>query len=61
MSSKMPPVPPGNVSPKGPADPHRPEDEGGHASGVQAPVAGKVGQTGNTKVNTTNQGLQQDR
>lgn len=61
MSSKMPPVPPGNVSPKGPADPERPEDQGGHASGVQAPVAGKVGQTANTKVNTTNQGLQQDR
>jgi hypothetical protein len=62
MSSKMPPVPPANVSPKGPAATDRPEDDGAaQAAGVQAPLAGKVGQTANTKVNTTNQGLQQDR
>jgi hypothetical protein len=61
MSAKMPPIPPANVSPKGPVDPSRPEDQGGHEAGVQAPLAGKVGQTANTKVNTTNQGLQQDR
>lgn len=64
MSSRMPPVPPENRSPKGP---------GGDAPG-EAPQAGqardantrktdpdKIGQSGNTKVNTTNQGLQQDR
>ena len=61
MSSKMPPVPPASVSPKGPAATDRPEDQAAQAAGVQAPLAGKVGQTANTKVNTTNQGLQQDR
>ena len=61
MSARMPPVPPASVSPKGPADPARPENSGGDQPGVQAPLAGKVGQTANTKVNTTNQGLQQDR
>lgn len=61
MSAKMPPVPPGNASPKGPSDPHRPEDAAQPEAGVQAPVAGKVGQTANTEQNTTHQGLQQDR
>lgn len=61
MSSKMPPVPPGNVSPKGPAKAGRPDDAGPEAAGVQSANPDKVGQTANTKVNTTNQGLQQDR
>jgi hypothetical protein len=61
MSSRMPPVPQENVSPKGPADAKHPDDPGRKAAGVQEPVAGKVGQTANTKINTTNQGLQQDR
>ena len=61
MSAKMPPVPPANVSPKGPADPHRADDDQAQGSGVQDAAPGKVGQTANTVVNTTNQGLQQDR
>lgn len=61
MSSRMPPVPPGSRSPKG-------TGEDG-AQGAGAPNPGnpqkanpdKVGQAGNSKVNTTHQGHQQDR
>mgnify|MGYP000148990454 CR=1 FL=1 len=61
MSSKMPPVPPANRSPKG-------SGEGDHARGPdrgEVPEApkktNKTGRLGNIKQNTTNQGLQQDR
>jgi hypothetical protein len=59
MTSKMPPVPPGNRSPKG----------GGADPAVKADTTRKdapenpaeQGQQGNTKQNTTHQGYQQDR
>jgi hypothetical protein len=61
MSSKMPPVPPQNRSPKG-------TGEGDHARTAgrgdrpEAPKnSEKTGQPANTKVNTTHQGHQQDR
>ena len=60
MSSKPPPVPPANRSNKGP---------GGKsdASAVKDAKPGRVknpdkqGQSANTKINTTHQGMQQDR
>ena len=60
MSSKMPPVPPQNRSPKGPGDDAtRPGESRSDATAPNVP--GKTGQVGNTKVNTKNQGQQQDR
>jgi len=61
MSSKMPPVPPHNRSPKGPG-----EDKAASADDTQrgthgAPDPDRQGQQGNSKVNTTHQGYQQDR
>lgn len=61
MSSKMPPVPPGNRSPKGPGEPAQAPDQAPAAGKAQAADPDKVGQTANTTINTTNQGLQQDR
>lgn len=61
MSQKLPPVPPGSRSTKGPGEPARRAEDAGTAEGVQSKDPDKVGQTANTVVNTTNQGLQQDR
>jgi hypothetical protein len=60
MSSSMPPVPPANRSPKGSgSEPEVPKETG---KLEKAPNnADAQGRTGNTKVNTTNQGYQQDR
>ncbi|WP_084627270.1 hypothetical protein [Mesorhizobium sp. LSHC422A00] len=61
MSSKLPPVPPKNRSPKGIGD------NGHQASGddvrgdITAKNPDKLGHQGNSKVNTTHQGYQQDR
>lgn len=59
MSSKMPPVPKANRSPKGPGD--RPQAEAQDPGDTSKGNPDKVGQTANTRVNTTHQGLQQDR
>lgn len=60
MTSKMPPVPSGNQSSKGPQG--VPEmEQGKEAGGRQKLNPDKIGQTANTKVNTTHQGHQQDR
>ncbi|WP_210530266.1 hypothetical protein [Rubellimicrobium arenae] len=61
MSSKMPPVPPGNQSDKGPVSAAHPDDPAVHVGNPQKQNPDKIGQAGNSKVNTTNQGLQQDR
>lgn len=59
MTSKSPPIPPANRSDKGPGGrkhtaPTKPATE--------VPTdPDKQGQQANTKINTTNQGLQQDR
>ncbi|MBX4909887.1 MULTISPECIES: hypothetical protein [Rhizobium] len=58
MSSRLPPIPAKNVSNKGAGKPARTEAED-TASGNENPE--KKGQQGNTKVNTTHQGYQQDR
>ncbi|MBX4926657.1 hypothetical protein ABID08_004032 [Rhizobium binae] len=61
MSSRLPPVPAENVSNKGAAGKAmRPDaQDAAMTSGSENPE--KKGQQGNTKVNTTHQGYQQDR
>ena len=59
MKSKLPPVPAGNRSDKGPGD-HTRMGQGSVAE-TSAKNPDKVGQQGNSKVNTTHQGYQQDR
>jgi hypothetical protein len=60
MSSRPPPVPPANRSNKGPGEPReaRADDPFVPDTSVNPD---KKGQAGNSKVNTTHQGLQQDR
>ena len=63
MTAKVPPVQPGNRSPKGPGEgsAHASSDQSrGDTSGNKA-NPDKTGQAGNTRINTTNQGHQQDR
>lgn len=61
MTSKKPPVPPQNQSPKGTGDDKQMSaDQASHGQQrVQNPD--QQGQQGNIKQNTTNQGYQQDR
>ena len=65
MTAHLPPVPPAGRSPKGAGKTgrHQPEAD---AQSDQRPATkdfntGEQGSPGNTKQNTTNQGLQQDR
>ncbi|OYW60005.1 MAG: hypothetical protein B7Z31_04895 [Rhodobacterales bacterium 12-65-15] len=59
MTSKSPPVPPENQSPKGPGGASHVKEK---AAKSQQPIdPDKQGQAANTRINTTNQGLQQDR
>ena len=59
--SKEPPIPPANRSDKGPGEPAHHGD--GHSAKPNERPANTAsqGQQGNTKINTTHQGLQQDR
>ncbi|GEP03385.1 hypothetical protein [Methylobacterium oxalidis] len=60
MTTKPPPVPPANRSPKGTGSAtEAPVSQGQGSSQTKDPD--KIGQSGNSKVNTTNQGYQQDR
>ena len=63
MTAQPPPVPPANRSDKGPGEPaHAKEGADQKLHPGKAPNnADEQGRTGNTKVNTTNQGYQQDR
>lgn len=65
MTAHLPPVPPAGRSPKGPGETGKDETQAAAQSG-QRPATkdfntGEQGSSGNTKQNTTNQGLQQDR
>lgn len=60
MTAKQPPVPPANRSGKGTGEDGKPSAQQTGQS-ASAPDPDKQGQQGNTKVNTTHQGLQQDR
>ena len=63
MSSKMPPVPPAERSTKGPgSDPQLSKDTTPHGKAARVPDnADQEGRTGNSHINTTHQGHQQDR
>jgi hypothetical protein len=60
MSTRLPPTPPENLSHKGPGEPnHDANAKSGKMHAAHDPD--KQGQQGNTKINTTHQGFQQDR
>ena len=61
MTSKMPPVPPENRSPKGTGGDAPEARDAGGPDNPQKANPDKIGQAGNSKVNTTHQGYQQDR
>lgn len=63
MTSKMPPTPPDNRSSKGPGGDAQPNSRGGgpDSQARRAENPDKIGQTGNSRINTTHQGHQQDR
>ena len=60
MTAKQPPIPPANRREKGTGEDGKPSLRTSERS-ASAPDPDKQGQQGNTKVNTTHQGLQQDR
>ncbi|KQT53212.1 hypothetical protein ASG43_18475 [Aureimonas sp. Leaf454] len=60
MTSKAPPVPTENRSPKGAGDPGTSKDAPDQMAQGQGNTD-KQGQQGNAKINTTHQGYQQDR
>ena len=59
MTSKTPPIPPANRSDKGPGG--SAHADVGESTSKQQLNPDKQGQQANSKINTTNQGLQQDR
>ncbi|PTE23424.1 hypothetical protein C5F48_02210 [Cereibacter changlensis JA139] len=59
MTSRMPPVPKANRSSKGPGGSAKADPAAAKAPSVTDPE--KQGQQANTKINTTNQGHQQDQ
>ena len=61
MNSKLPPVPEDNRSPKGTGEPATSGTGDERTTNPGTVNFEKQGQQGNTKVNTTNQGYQQDR
>lgn len=61
MTSKPPPVPKDSRSPKGRGDTANAADDQQVQRARVTDNPDKCGQTGNTKVNTTHQGYQQDR
>jgi hypothetical protein len=60
MTTKAPPIPQENLSPKGPGDTGAPSGSTDQVTQGQANFD-KQGQQGNSKINTTHQGYQQDR
>lgn len=61
MTSRMPPVPPDNRSPKGTGDTKQMSTNQTPRGPQRAEHPDQQGQQGNIKQNTTNQGYQQDR
>jgi hypothetical protein len=60
MTNRTPPVPPAGRSQKGPGETGDPKEKAGETAQAN-PNPDKTGQQGNSKVNTTHQGYQQDR
>ena len=61
MTSKLPPVPEENRSHKGPGEPASANPSDGRGVDPSDKNFDTQGRQGNIKVNTTNQGYQQDR
>jgi hypothetical protein len=61
MSSKLPPVPPANRSPKGTGDSKEAAPDQAPHGKQRAENPDEQGDQGNVKQNTTHQGYQQDR
>ncbi|MBP0437654.1 hypothetical protein [Tianweitania sediminis] len=61
MTGKPPPVPPQNQSKSGPGDAKNVSVDDAIHGQTSAANPDKQGQQGNSKVNTTHQGYQQDR
>ena len=65
MTAHLPPVPPAGRSPKGSGETGKDETQAAAQSDQRSATkdfnTGEQGPSGNTKQNTTNQGLQQDR
>jgi len=61
MNAKLPPTPAANQSPKGTGDKKQVTVDDARQEHASAPDPDKQGQQGNSKVNTTHQGNQQDR
>ncbi|GAB1580374.1 MULTISPECIES: hypothetical protein [Phyllobacteriaceae] len=59
MTGRIPPAPPENRSPKGTGE--KKVAAADEKAGAAAANPEKQGQSGNTKINTTHQGYQQDR
>lgn len=61
--SKLPPIPPENRSPMGPGEPDHGKRDLSKSQQRQSRPANpdSQGQQGNTRINTTHQGYQQDR
>jgi hypothetical protein len=61
MTSKAPPVPPENLTNKGPAQPQTTSTDDTQQGQVRTTNLAEQGRQGNIKQNTTHQGHQQDR
>lgn len=61
MNSRLPPVPDDNRSHKGPGEPATNDPSHIRSKDLAERNFDKQGQQGNTKINTTHQGFQQDR
>lgn len=61
MSKHLPPIPPENVSPKGPGGDETLDPQNEPAIDKRLRNHDKQGRQGNSKINTTHQGYQQDR
>lgn len=59
--SKSPPIPPANRSDKGPGEPDHAREKPRQAGERRPEHPDQQGQQGNTRINTTHQGYQQDR
>jgi hypothetical protein len=60
MTSKPPPIPPSNLSPKGSGE-RKEADQDQTRGNTKRRKSGEQGQSANTKQNTRHQGYQQDR
>lgn len=61
MNAKLPPIPPENLSHKGPGETSHPDTHAEHGAQPHVPDESKQGQPGNTSINFTPRLKNQDR